>query len=120
MEQWLPVRGVADYMISSFGRVKSLKRGKELIMKLYDHHRGSYKIVFLYSSMLKVDKKYFIHRLVAEAFLENPENKPFVNHIDCNKQNNTLANLEWMTEKENSQWYQKNKPVAVPVDEHPF
>lgn len=106
-EEWREVPGYPDYMVSNLGRVKSLKKPRELIMSLVNHYKG-YKCVWLYKQK-NIDVKHFIHRLVAEAFIPNPENKPFVNHIDCNKINNILHNLEWMTESENSQWYHKNK-----------
>lgn len=118
VEEWKSISHKTDYFISSFGRVRSLKRGQDRILNQYGHYKG-YKIVFFWCKELKRTRKYFIHRLVAEAYLENPENKPYVNHIDCDKQNNSLVNLEWMTEQENSQWYQKNKSPA-PSDGHEF
>lgn len=116
-EEWKEIKGLPFYMISSHGRVRSTHKGKDFIMKLVNHYKG-YKMVFLYGPEFK-NKKFFVHRLVAEAFIDNPERKPFVNHIDCNKTNNFLSNLEWMTEQENTQWYYKNK-VTVPDDGYEF
>lgn len=80
------------YYISSLGRFKNLK---EVIMKDYKSHHSGYIYV-------RVNiKKYALHRLVAVTFIENIENKPLVNHIDGNKLNNTLINLEWSTFHEN-------------------
>lgn len=82
------------YFISSEGKVFNSK-GKELIGGISD----GYRYVDLYKNSIKHRKK--IHRLVAQAFIPNPENKPFINHIDGNRQNNNVTNLEWCTNQEN-------------------
>lgn len=85
------------YQVSNIGRVKSLFRYKK-ILKLYKDKDG-YLYVKLYKN--KKAQHSFVHRLVAEAFVENLYSKPIVNHKDFNRENNIIDNLEWCTEKEN-------------------
>lgn len=68
--------------------------------KPQDTNRDGYKVVALYKNNKSTAKT--VHRLVALAFIPNPENKPCVNHIDGNKQNNNIENLEWVTYSENT------------------
>lgn len=103
MENWKPVAGFEMYQISDQARVRSLHDGRKFkaghIMspKL---GKWGYFYVNLYENG-KFSKTLKIHRMVAVAFVPNPENKPDVNHKDGNKQNNLPANLEWVTESEN-------------------
>lgn len=83
------------YQVSNLGRVKSLVRKgvlKEKMLKPFIHQKG-----YLQIGLHKNGKyiKYLVHRLVAEAFIPNPNNLPEVNHKDENKQNNVVSNLEW-------------------------
>lgn len=113
-EIWKDVVGYEGiYEISNFGRVKSVERDieiyqngrvkiqhqKEVIMKQMTNHCG-----YLTVSLRKPRKKrakFMVHRLVATAFIPNPQNKEQVNHIDANKKNNNVSNLERNTQSEN-------------------
>ena len=97
-EQWKVIEGFDLYEISNTGKIRN-KKGK--ILKPFDNGKGYLKFT------LKQDgrrKSKYIHRLVASAFIPNPDNKPFINHIDNDPTNNCSENLEWCTHQENIDW----------------
>lgn len=98
-----------NYSISSTGRIINVN-GKEKAKQIDKH---GYEKVDLYSNSQRITKR--VHRLVAEAFIPNPDSKPDINHKDGNKLNNSVSNLEWVTKSENMlHAYQAglNKPHA--------
>jgi hypothetical protein len=97
LEEWKKIENYDNYEVSCFGNVRNAKTGR--ILKPVDE---SYLAVRLSHSKNKIIKSCKVHRLVAEMFIENPENKPQVNHKDKNKHNNHVDNLEWVTNQENS------------------
>ena len=107
MEVWKDITGYEGlYQVSSLGRVKSLERFKldgrrcaERIMKP-SADLGGYLSCELCNDGR--GKRFLIHRLVAEAFLQNPDNKREVNHINGIKSDNSIENLEWSTSSENT------------------
>lgn len=95
-EKWKVIEGFSKYLISNTGRVKNIVELRDL--KFYDS-KGYFKIELRDDNNER--KKVFVHRLVALNFIPNPSNKPQVNHIDGDKNNNNIENLEWCTQSEN-------------------
>ena len=118
VEIWKRIKDT-DYEVSSFGRVKSIDRVIETelgyrhlkgrLLTPTDNGKGYLKVFFC-----KNNKKYpqYVHRLVAGAFIENKDNKKYINHIDYNRNNNHVSNLEWVTAKEN--YHHSSDKMAVP------
>lgn len=96
MEQWKVVKGFENYLVSSLGNVKNIN-GK--LKKIVYDSKNNYGYVELWKN--NKGKKFRIHRLVAETFIPNTLGKEQVNHIDGDKKNNCVSNLEWVTPKEN-------------------
>ena len=97
------VTGFPKYLIDINGNIYNKRTNKKL--KISDNGRG-YKKVGLYIEEGKMVNKY-IHRLVAETFIDNPNNLPEVNHIDEDKANNSVDNLEWCDRKYNNNYGSK-------------
>jgi HNH endonuclease/NUMOD4 motif len=109
MEKWVKIDGFENYQISSKGNLKSLYFGKEKLRKQKPTKDGYFRFV-----LCKGGKQYIfmVHQLVAKSFVENPENKTFVNHIDEDKSNNNFENLEWVTAKENNCHGTRNERIS--------
>lgn len=116
MEVWRKIEGFEAYSVSNKGNVRDDNTG--LLVKLFGK---DYTIVSLYDKMSSKKKALLVHRLVAKAFIPNPDNRPCVNHKDEDKQNNNVSNLEWCTQSYNVNYgggidrMIKNNPQSKPV-----
>jgi len=122
MEIWKDIPGYEGlYQVSNHGRVKSFHGGGESMIRQRTNLRG-YVYVFLHANGNRKNSR--VHRLVGEAFLDNPENKPEINHKDGVKNNNHADNLEWVTRSENQKHaykigLQKNPYLGKFGKDHP-
>lgn len=114
-EIWKDIEGFEGYyQVSNLGNVKSLNRilkdNGGFFIKAGNYKRFEEQTGYKRVALSKNDqnKKFMVHRLVAQAFIPNPENKPFIDHIDGNRANNKVDNLRWSTSKENI-----NNPITV-------
>ena len=121
MEQWKDIDGYEGlYQVSSEGRIKSLRRYKksrgdgiteigEKLMKLHLNQRGYCQVPLCKDNMVRM---FAVHRLVAQAFIPNPDNLPQVNHKNEDKTLNTVENLEWCTNEYNSRYGTRGQRIG--------
>lgn len=95
MCEWREIKQNTNYIVSDDGRVRRIGSNKDHSVMI----RNGYEVIDLYCGSVR--RRFRVHRLVADAFIPNPYNKPEVNHIDGNKRNNRVDNLEWVTRQEN-------------------
>lgn len=102
VEIWRDIEGYEGlYQVSNFGRVKSLNKRKGRILKPIKDHFGYLRVNLYKDFKYKIHK---VHRLVAQAFIENPNNYPIINHKDEDKTNNKVENLEWCNHQYNNNY----------------
>ena len=123
-EIWRDIIGYEGlYQVSNMGKVKSLnyrRTGKERLLtprKHTDEH------LFVTLTKNKKEKNYKVHVLVAQAFIQNPENKPIAHHIDHNKKNNVVENLIWVTQKQHKELHPEiykaiSKAKSIPINQY--
>lgn len=112
MEIYKDIEGYEGYKISNYGNVKSLKFGKEKILKQTKDKDGYLYVGLCKQGKIKMCK---VHRLVAKAFIANPNNLQQVNHKDENKTNNNVTNLEWCTNEYNINYGTRNQRASKQV-----
>ena len=119
MEKWKDIKGYEGvYQVSDQGRVRGGRFSR--VLAPVNNGRGYFRVTLCNGD---TRERLYIHRLVADAFIPNPDRKTEVNHIDCNPANNRASNLEWVTSSENTKhamacgklvaWNNKSMPVVA-------
>ncbi len=122
-ETWEKIEGTTDYYISDMGRVKKKNKLVKCSQNKYGYPSCWIEVI---EKNTKTRKRATVHRLVANAFIPNPENKPVVDHISGDKTDNTVGNLRWTTVRENTQaahdigLIEKTEVVAIDPNEFVF
>lgn len=98
-EQWAICPLASQYEVSTWGRVRSVETGQ--LRKAQQHKTTGYLSIALWDKTTKKLKRLTVHRMVAVTFIDNPHNLPEVNHIDGNRANNNVSNLEWVNRQDN-------------------
>ena len=93
MENWKTIKNHENFSVSNLGEIKNTLTGE--LLKKHNHPKGYDQVYFAGHTFL-------VHKIVCEAFHENPDNKPCVDHIDGNKKNNAASNLRWVSYSENN------------------
>ena len=112
-EEWRDIKDFPNYQVSNLGNVKSLnynKTGKVKFLKPSLNKNSKYYQITLCKG--GNEQRFYIHRLVAETFLPNPDNLPQVHHLDENKYNNCIENLCWSSVKDNNNYGTRNERAA--------
>ena len=100
-EKWKLIPGFEPYEASNTGKIRRLHKNEYKILKPWNNQYGHEIVDIKINGKRKAS---YVHRLVAFAFIDNPDGKPCINHKDNNPKNNHPENLEWCTKKENSEW----------------
>lgn len=121
MEEWKSIEGFSNYVISNMGKVKSINYNKSINSKELTPHKllNGYLGITLYDDFKK-PHTLLIHRLVALAFIPNPNNYEIVNHIDEDRSNNCMNNLEWCNYKYNLNYGNRNRKLSASLTNNPL